>query len=65
MRSPRGLVESMRSPRERVGDCKIQHLGVSASESNLYSHRNSDICKNIAFKLGKKQAQGSLKVSMP
>ena len=41
------------------------HLGVSASESNLYSHKNSDICKKIAFKLGKKQAQGRLKVSMP
>ena len=26
MRSPQGLVESMRSPGERVGDCKIQAL---------------------------------------
>ena len=30
MRSPRGLVESMRSPWERVGDCKIQAESVES-----------------------------------
>ena len=40
------------------------HLGISASGNNLHSHRNSDVCKRIAFQLEKKQAQGRLKVSM-
>ena len=31
MRSPRGLVESMRSPWERVGDCKIQLFPLNVS----------------------------------
>ena len=30
------------------------HLSISASGSNLHSHRNSDVCKKIAFKLGGK-----------
>ena len=30
------------------------HLSISASVSNLHSHRNSDVCKKIVFKLGEK-----------
>lgn len=41
------------------------HLGIGASGVNLHSHRDSNVCKKIAFELEKKQAQARLEVCMP
>jgi hypothetical protein len=77
MRSPRGLVESMRSPWGPVGDCKIQLMclrkkhrgrksrGSSKHSSNAISHWLQDLIWNLPQATAHFPGRLSLCIVMP